>query len=63
MQNNFSKILSIRFDHMLLHVFNFFLLKKFATLCNEKIMPNLKGLNNQNKAFIYFINKEYINIV
>lgn len=58
-----SKILSIQFDHMLLRVFNFFFIKKFATLCNEKIMPNLKGLNNQNKAFIYFINKEYINIV
>lgn len=43
--------------------FQFFFIKKFATLCNEKIMPNLKGLNNQNKAFIYLINKEYINIV
>lgn len=43
--------------------FQFFFIKKFATLCNEKIMPNLKGLNNQNKAFIYFINKECINIV
>lgn len=62
-QNNFSKILSIQFDHMLLRVFNFFFIKKFATLCNKKIMSNLKGLNNQNKAFIYFINKEYINIV
>lgn len=58
-----SKILSIQFDHMLLRVFNFFFIKKFATLCNEKIMSNLKGLNNQNKAFIYLINKEYINIV
>lgn len=58
-----SKILSIQFDHMLLRVFNFFFIKKFATLCNKKIMSNLKGLNNQNKAFIYFINKEYINLV
>lgn len=58
-----SKILSIQFDHMLLRVFNFFFIKKFATLCNKKIMSNLKGLNNQNKAFIYFINKECINIV
>lgn len=66
-KENLYKTISVKFYQSnsitCFYVFSIFFIKKFATLCNEKIMSNFKGLNNQNKAFIYFINKEYINIV
>lgn len=66
-KENLYKTISVKFYQSnsitCFYVFSIFFIKKFATLCNEKIMSNFKGLNNQNKAFIYLINKEYINIV